>query len=77
MAKVIVIGAGVVGAAIAYELTALANVDVTLIDGQKPAQGATGAALGILMGAISQKRRVAIGDYVIKVCSGLKPYYQN
>jgi glycine/D-amino acid oxidase-like deaminating enzyme len=51
---VIVIGSGVVGAMIAYELSL--DWRVTLIDrAPHPASGSTGAALGLLMGIISQK----------------------
>ena len=55
MTKVAIIGSGVVGAAIAYELSQ-AGLDVTLIDQNSPASGSTGAALGVLMGAISHKK---------------------
>jgi glycine oxidase len=52
--SVITIGSGVVGATIAYELSA--DWQVTLIDcAPQPASGSTGAALGLLMGIISQK----------------------
>ncbi|MFY7933887.1 MAG: FAD-dependent oxidoreductase, partial [Microcystis aeruginosa] len=49
MTKIVIIGAGIVGATIAYELSAIAGLEITLIDEKKPGQGATGAALGILM----------------------------
>jgi glycine/D-amino acid oxidase-like deaminating enzyme len=56
-----IIGCGVVGAAIAYELSVRANGDsplqITLIDRAEPASGSTGAALGVLMGAISHKTK--------------------
>lgn len=55
MTHVAVIGCGVVGAAIAYELSLVPGMKVTVIDRQEPATGATGAALGVLMGIISQK----------------------
>ncbi len=58
--KVAVVGCGIVGAAIAYELSQIPNVSVTVLDRQFPAQAATGAALGVLMGAISQKPRATI-----------------
>lgn len=54
MSSVAVIGCGVVGAAIAYELSKH-NYQVTLIDQKQPGAGATGAALGIMMGVISHK----------------------
>lgn len=53
MKQVIVIGCGIVGAMIAYELAS--DFQVTVLDRQPPAQAATGAALGVLMGIISQK----------------------
>jgi glycine/D-amino acid oxidase-like deaminating enzyme len=55
--RVAVIGCGIVGAAIAYELSQVPGLQVTVCDRREPAQGATGAALGILMGAISQKTK--------------------
>lgn len=54
MSHILIVGCGVVGAAIAYELS-LAGLQVTVIDRQLPAQAATGAALGVLMGVISHK----------------------
>lgn len=55
MSKVVVIGCGVVGAAIAYELSLVPGLSVTVLDKQRPAQGSTGAALGVLVGIISHK----------------------
>jgi len=55
MSHVVVIGCGVVGAAIAYELSQVPGLTITVLDQQIPAQGATGAALGVLMGVISHK----------------------
>ncbi len=55
MNRVVVIGCGVVGATIAYELSLVPGLKITVLDRQQPAQGATGAALGVLMGAISKK----------------------
>lgn len=55
MAKVTIIGCGVVGAAIAYELSRQPGLEITLVDQQSPAQGSTGAALGVLMGIVSHK----------------------
>lgn len=55
MAEVAVVGCGVVGAAIAYELGCVPGLRVTVFDRQPPAQASTGAALGVLMGAISHK----------------------
>ena len=55
MGHVVVIGCGIVGAAIAYELSQVPGLKVTVLDKQPPAQCATGAALGVLMGVISHK----------------------
>jgi glycine/D-amino acid oxidase-like deaminating enzyme len=49
--KVIVVGAGVAGCAIAYEL-ARRGAQVTLLDARKPGRGATFASAGILTPAI-------------------------
>ncbi len=57
MKRVVIVGGGIVGAAIAYELSQVPSLTVTLLDKQPPAQGSTGAALGVLMGAISQKKK--------------------
>ncbi|MGB7249035.1 MAG: FAD-dependent oxidoreductase [Phormidesmis sp.] len=54
--KIAVIGCGVVGALIAYELSRqFSKADITVLDRQQPAQGSTGAALGVLMGVISSR----------------------
>ncbi len=57
MSKIVIIGCGVVGAAIAYELSLIADWEITVIEKNTPASGATRAALGVLMGAISQKKK--------------------
>jgi len=57
MTNVVIVGCGVVGAAIAYELSDVEGLAVTVIDRQQPAQAATGAALGVLMAVISQKTK--------------------
>jgi glycine oxidase len=57
MSKIVIIGCGIVGAAIAYELSLIPGLEITVIEKYTPAAGATGAALGVLMGAISQKRK--------------------
>lgn len=53
--KVVVVGCGLVGALVAYELSSRVEADIYVIDKQSPAQGSTGAALGVLMGIISHK----------------------
>ncbi|AFZ44465.1 FAD dependent oxidoreductase [Halothece sp. PCC 7418] len=57
MKRVLIIGGGIVGATIAYELSPSSDFDLTIIDQDAPAQASTGAALGILMGIISQKTK--------------------
>jgi glycine oxidase len=55
MNAIAIVGAGIIGAAIAYELSAIADLKIILLDREPPAGGSTGAALGVLMGAISHK----------------------
>ncbi|WOD40887.1 FAD-dependent oxidoreductase [Nodosilinea sp. E11] len=55
MKRITVIGCGVVGAAIAYELSLCPGVQVTVVDQTAPAQGSTAAALGVGMAVISHK----------------------
>lgn len=55
MSHVVIIGCGVVGAAIAYELSQVPGLKISVLDKQPPAQAATKAALGVLMGVISHK----------------------
>lgn len=56
MNRIAIIGAGVVGAAIAWELSSLPDWEIHLFEAQSsPAQGATGAALGLLMAVLSER----------------------
>ena len=57
MTKIVIVGCGIVGATIAYELSLIPQLDITVIEQQKPASGSTGAALGVLMGIISGKTK--------------------
>lgn len=57
MSKIVIIGCGVVGAAIAYELSLISGLEITVIEKNTPASGSTGAALGVLMGVISHKKK--------------------
>ncbi len=57
MIRVAIIGCGIVGASIAFELSKFPELKVTVFDKQPPAQGSTGAALGVLMGVISHKTK--------------------
>ncbi|MBW4441707.1 MAG: FAD-binding oxidoreductase [Plectolyngbya sp. WJT66-NPBG17] len=63
--RITIVGCGVVGATIAYELSKVPDLEITVVDAQPtPVQAdlqecptATGAALGVLMGAISKKEK--------------------
>lgn len=57
MGRVVIIGCGVIGAMAAYELSQVPGLEVIVLDQQPPAHGATGAALGVLVGIISQKAK--------------------
>jgi glycine/D-amino acid oxidase-like deaminating enzyme len=57
MIRVAIIGCGIIGASIAFELSKSPELKVTVFDKQPPAQGSTGAALGVLMGVISHKTK--------------------
>ena len=57
MVRVAIIGCGIVGASIAFELSRFPELKVTVFDKQPPAQGSTGAALGVLMGVICHKTK--------------------
>lgn len=52
-----IIGCGVVGAALAYELSQVSGLKITVFDPLPPATASTGAALGVLMGIISHKTK--------------------
>lgn len=54
--KIVIVGCGIVGATLAYELSQDSRWDVQVLENRSnPAQESTGAALGLLMGVISQK----------------------
>lgn len=55
MNHLVIIGCGIIGATLAYELSIIEKLKITVIDQQAPAQAATGAALGVMMGIISHK----------------------
>lgn len=57
MTKIAIIGCGIIGAAIAYELSQISALEITVIEQERAASGSTGAALGVLMSAISQKKK--------------------
>lgn len=52
---VVVVGCGVVGACIAYELSKVAGLRVRVLEKEGVAVGSTSAALGVLMGVVSHK----------------------
>jgi glycine/D-amino acid oxidase-like deaminating enzyme len=54
--KIVIVGCGIVGATLAYELSQNLDWQVTVLESRSAAaQEATGAALGLLMGVISHK----------------------
>jgi glycine oxidase len=53
--RISIIGCGIIGAMLAYELSLTQKYQIDVFDSQPPAGGATGAALGVMMGIISQK----------------------
>jgi glycine oxidase len=56
--QVVVVGCGVIGATIAYQLSQSPELQVTVLEAKpKGGQGATGAALGVLMAACGQKAK--------------------
>lgn len=56
MNHVAIIGCGIIGATVAYELSQVSGLKIIVLDRQPPARESTGAALGVLMGIISQKK---------------------
>lgn len=71
MKTVTIIGCGIIGAMIAYELSK-SDLDVTVLEANaKPALGSTGAALGVLMAASSAKAK---GDLVKLRLASLQAY---
>ncbi|WP_019502098.1 NAD(P)/FAD-dependent oxidoreductase [Pseudanabaena sp. PCC 6802] len=69
--RVVVVGCGVIGATIAYELSRL-SLPVQVIEARsQPGMGATGAALGVLMAACAQKPD---GDLVALRLASLRRY---
>jgi len=58
--KVVIIGCGVIGAAIAYELSQF-NLDITVLEAQSSSgQGSSRSALGVMMGACSNTKNAAL-----------------
>jgi len=57
MSKIIIVGCGIVGATIAYELSLIPQLEITVLEKDSPASGSTGAALGVMMAVISGKTK--------------------
>jgi glycine oxidase len=58
--KIVIIGCGVIGAAIAYELSQF-DLDITVIEGRSaPGQGSTKSALGVMMAACSTTKNATL-----------------
>ncbi len=72
-ADVVVIGCGVIGAAIAWELTR-AGLSVIGLDQAAPASGSTGAALGVLIGVSAQQTRGAAAQLRLKSLEQFDPF---
>jgi glycine oxidase ThiO len=72
-ADVVVIGCGVIGAAIAYQI-ALSGQSVIVVEAKDPAREATGAALGILMGVASQRTTGDALELRLKSSSLFEPW---
>ncbi len=53
----VIVGCGVIGATIAYELSQSPDRAITVLDRNLPASGSTGAALGVAMAVMSQKAK--------------------
>ncbi|MEM7554302.1 MAG: FAD-dependent oxidoreductase [Cyanobacteria bacterium P01_A01_bin.84] len=76
MSHVVIVGCGVIGATVAYELSRNRDLKITVLDKQLPAQASTGAALGVLMGVISHKvkgKAWQLREKSIKSYKGLIP----
>lgn len=69
--RVFILGCGIVGAMLAYELSKTPLQVAVLEAKSQPGQGATGASLGVLMAACSQKPR---GDLVTLRLASLRAY---
>ncbi|NJK61400.1 MAG: FAD-dependent oxidoreductase [Synechococcaceae cyanobacterium SM2_3_1] len=70
------IGCGVVGAAIAYELSR-AGLQVVGVDAGDPGSAATGAALGVLMAVSSRQARGEVVDLRLQSLKRFDPLVEN
>ncbi|MGL5035061.1 MAG: NAD(P)/FAD-dependent oxidoreductase [Microcystaceae cyanobacterium] len=57
MTRIAIVGAGVIGAAIAYELSLIPDFQVILLESQQGVTGATKDSLGVLMGIMCRKNK--------------------
>lgn len=57
MPRIVIIGAGIIGATIAYELSLLNGIEIILVDEKFPASSSTKGALGVLRGVANYKTR--------------------
>ncbi|ERN40284.1 glycine/D-amino acid oxidase (deaminating) [Rubidibacter lacunae KORDI 51-2] len=57
MSRIAIVGGGVVGATIAYELSGVSGLDVQLFERGQPASASTWAALGLLVAVSSRKTK--------------------
>jgi len=57
MTQVTIVGGGIVGTTIAYELSHYSDFEITLVERDYPASASTGAALGLLIGVSSHKTK--------------------
>ncbi len=61
--KVVIVGGGVIGTAIAYELSLVANLEITVLEAHaQPGQGSSSSALGVLMAASSRSKKESLID---------------
>ena len=75
-ADVVVIGCGVIGSAIAWELTR-AGLSVIGLDQAAPASGSTGAALGVLIGVSALQTRGAAANLRLKSLERFDPFIDS
>ena len=57
MSKIIIVGCGIVGATLAYELSLIPQLKITVLEKDQPASGSTGSALGVMMAVVSGKTK--------------------
>ena len=71
-ARVVVIGAGIVGASVAYHLTKLGFVDLVLLDQKTLASGTTGHGAGLVTQLRHTRSLTDISRQAINLYSNLK-----